>query len=309
MTTNIGILALITFNIFLAISMAVLWVRLLRPPKEDPRLSRGLQLLQSKIAVLEDLSDRTEKQVGQLIQILDERAKFLRTKILQAEETMLKVEQSMAKSLDVAKIFQDKIPHEEIRNRQQTSKYVQAAQLAHLGKTAEEIAKAVDLPMSEVELIAKVNREELTFDPELLPEWAKTAEDDLAQASFSNTNKYNSNTDTRFINSVFHDSKMPDLTNLKKTEDHFKRAVQAQEDIERREFERRQAMDQAADQLKQTASHMAQQFVQTAESVTRSAMKGATQMTKSATQVTRSAIQNAQPIIRKVQFPKITIDK
>ena len=43
-----------------------MWVKLFKRKQDDPRMSRGLQLLQSKIAVLEDLSDRTELQVKQL---------------------------------------------------------------------------------------------------------------------------------------------------------------------------------------------------------------------------------------------------
>ncbi|MEN0058082.1 MAG: DUF2802 domain-containing protein, partial [Bdellovibrio sp.] len=50
-------------NLILFAGVIGVWIRLSRPAKDDPRLSKGLQLLQSKIAVLEDLSDRTETQV------------------------------------------------------------------------------------------------------------------------------------------------------------------------------------------------------------------------------------------------------
>ena len=50
----------LVFDILLAVGLFIVVMRVSRQPKDDPRLSRGLQLLQAKIAVLEDLSDRTE---------------------------------------------------------------------------------------------------------------------------------------------------------------------------------------------------------------------------------------------------------
>ncbi len=164
----------IAVNLFLGLGLAVLWLRFRRPPKEDPRLSRGLQLLQSKISVLEDLSDRTDLQVKQLTNLLDQKTRLLQTKIFDAEKQMQLVDQSMHKSLEVAEIFQDKIPHQEIIERQNTIKYVKAARMAHGGSSLDEIAEAVDLPREQLAFIAKVNQEQLMFDDEQLPEWAKS---------------------------------------------------------------------------------------------------------------------------------------
>lgn len=160
-------------NLTLGLGLAVMWVRLRRPPQDDPRLSRGLQLLQSKIAVLEDLSDRTDAQVKQLTHLIEQKARLLQNKIIESEHQIHRVDQSMQKSKEVAEIFQDKIPHQEIIERQQTIKYVKAAQMAHSGHSIDEIAATVDLPKGQLELIAKLNREELVFDAEALPEWAK----------------------------------------------------------------------------------------------------------------------------------------
>ncbi|OFZ17846.1 MAG: hypothetical protein A2Z20_05700 [Bdellovibrionales bacterium RBG_16_40_8] len=207
---SIGFFSLFTFNFFVVLALVVLWARQSRPAKEDPRLSRGLQLLQSKIAVLEDLSDRTDTQVKQLTQILDERGKGLQSKMVQAEETLMKIEQSMRKTLDVAEIFQDKVPHQEILERNQQSKYVQAAKFANSGQSVDEILAKIDLPRSEVEFIAKVNREDLTFNPELLPEWAKNKRvDDVFQAPKT------------------------DLSSLQQIEAGFKRAVREVADLEK----------------------------------------------------------------------------
>lgn len=163
----------IVVNIVLGLGVLVLWLRLKRPPKDDPRLSRGLQLLQSKISVLEDLSDRTDVQVKQLTTLLDQKARQLQNKVHEGERQIQKIDQAMERSMEVAEIFQDKIPHKEIIERQNTINYVRAARMAHEGYSVEEIAKKVDLPMEQLEFITKVNRDRLMFDSEMLPAWAK----------------------------------------------------------------------------------------------------------------------------------------
>lgn len=168
------ILLQICVNLGFIVAISVMWFRLRKPPQDDPRLSRGLQLLQSKIAVLEDLSDRTDAQVKQLTHLIEQKARLLQNKIIEAEHQIQRVDSSMKKSKEVAEIFQDKIPHEEIVERQNTIKYVKAAQMAHAGHSMEEIAAEVDLPPGQLELIAKLNKDELVFDAEALPEWAKT---------------------------------------------------------------------------------------------------------------------------------------
>ena len=60
------VIGLLGFNCVLFVGFLYVMVRLHRRPKDNPRLSRGLQLLQSKIAVLEDLSDRVDKQANDL---------------------------------------------------------------------------------------------------------------------------------------------------------------------------------------------------------------------------------------------------
>ncbi len=171
-------------NVAMAVGISILWIRLRRPPQDDPRLSRGLQLLQSKIAVLEDLSDRTDAQVKQLSSLIEQKARLLQNKIIESEHQIQRVDQAMKRSKEVAEIFQDKIPHQEILERQNTIKYVQAAQMAHSGKSVEEIALVVDLPKDQIELIAKLNREEMVFDVDALPEWAKAALPQGATAGF-----------------------------------------------------------------------------------------------------------------------------
>ncbi len=174
------------FNIVILTSIFVIFARLRRPAKDDPRMSKGLQLLSSKIAVLEDLNDRTETQVQQMLTLLDQKSRELQAKISLAEQQVQAVRQSMDQSLEVAQIFQDKIPHTEIIERQNSIKYIKAARMAHAGYSIDQIAAEVDLPMGEIEFISKVNRESLSFREDELPAWARepNAEQSASELGF-----------------------------------------------------------------------------------------------------------------------------
>lgn len=169
------VLVQVLVNLILVAGVVGIWMRFQRPQKDDPRLSKGLQLLQSKIAVLEDLSDRTEIQVQQLTMLLEQKVREIQQQVQLSDRQLQKIEQSMQKSLEVAKIFQDRIPHNEIVERQSTIKYVKAARLAHQGMSVHEIAAQVDLSLGEIEMIAKVNKDQLMFCEESLPEWAQAS--------------------------------------------------------------------------------------------------------------------------------------
>lgn len=170
---NFWFLLQVFVNLVLLTMVGVLYARLNRPAKDDPRLSKGLQLLGSKLAVLGDLSDRTETQVTQLTALMDQKCREIQGKIEESDQQIQKIEKSMEKSIEVAKIFQDKIPHQEIIERQNTIKYVKAAKLAHQGYAKEDIAKAVDISLGELDFLMKVNREQLMFSEEDLPSWVK----------------------------------------------------------------------------------------------------------------------------------------
>lgn len=169
----IGILVLSLIQVIFFASLIFLWMKMKRSMDDDSRWSRGLQFLESKIAVFEDLSDRTEKQVKQLNMMMENKICDLQKKIDEADQVLGKISQSMRKSIEVAQIFQDKIPHEEIIERQNTVKFVKAALMAHEGKSIDEIAEAVELPRSQIEFIVKVNSERLSFDTSQMPEWLK----------------------------------------------------------------------------------------------------------------------------------------
>lgn len=285
MTTSVLVFSFV--NLVLGISVFILWARSSRPQKEDPRLSRGLQLLQSKISVLEDLSDRTDRQVKQLVQILEERAKGLSTKILQAQDMLGRIDQSVAKSLEVADIFQDKIPHDEIIERQNASKYVQAAKLAHEGMSPAEIAQKIGLPISEVEFIAKVNKDELMFEPEALPKWAKTQTRENAGQQMDN----------EMVQRVFQ-AKVPDFSGLNTVTANFNQAV----DQHRKDEEEVQARQRQAEERRRSFEEKQREILRSAKSVTKSVLGAAEK-------VIAEVSESTKPMIRKVQFPKIDSDK
>jgi hypothetical protein len=170
---TLWVLVQVLLNLLFLTGIGAAWVRLKRPASEDPRLSRGLQLLQSKIAILEDLSDRTDLQVKQLNALLESKCVDIQNKIIESEKMIRLIDNSRQKSLETAKMFEDKIPHQQIVERQNTVKYVKAARLAHQGVPIAEILKQVDLSQAEVEFIAKVNKDHLMFSEASLPDWVQ----------------------------------------------------------------------------------------------------------------------------------------
>ena len=170
---TLWVLVQVLLNLLFFAGIGAAWIRLKRPAAEDPRMSRGLQLLQSKISILEDLSDRTDLQVRQLNALLESKCVDIQNKIIESEKVIRQIESSRQKSLETAKMFEDKIPHQQIVERQNTVKYVKAARLAHQGVSIPEILKQVDLSQAEVEFIAKVNKNHLMFSEEGLPDWVQ----------------------------------------------------------------------------------------------------------------------------------------
>ncbi len=325
-------MALAVVNIVLALAVTILWLRNLRPPKEDPRLSKGLQLLQSKIAVLEDLSDRTDRQVKQLIQILEERAKNLQAKLVKADAMMSEIDHATAKSLKVANIFQDKIPHEEIIERQNTSKYVQAAKMAHAGSSVEEICQKLNIPRSEAEFIAKVNQDELMFEPDALPEWMQEAKEDFAAEKelLETQEDVPENFDEEegtvhelrtapkhhhFVEQVFQ-QQQHDLSDMNRITNEFKHTVEQEreaqarvEAIEKRIAERQKAI---ADKAKSLRDEVSKTVSKTASDVGRRVSETATEVSKNvstkAGKAINDAAEKAKPVVKKVRFPKIDPD-
>lgn len=170
---NIWLLLLTFFNIILLAGLSFSLFLRVKEKKEDQRLTKGLQLLQNKISILEDLSDKTDQQVRKLIHILDQKTGEVRKALIDSDEHIQQIEAMLNKGLEISKIFHEQIPQGELQSRQKTSLYVTAAKMAHQGYTLEQILAQVDLTPAEVQMIIKVNKDNLQFAADQLPAWAQ----------------------------------------------------------------------------------------------------------------------------------------
>lgn len=143
---------------------------------EDQRLTKGLQLLQNKISILQDLSDKTDEQVKKWVHLIESKSDDVQAQLNSSDLAIQKIESALSKALDVSKIFYEQVPHAEMTERQKTSKYVMAARLANQGFTIEQIMQKVDLSTAEIELITKMNKNELQFDEKQVPAWVDMIE-------------------------------------------------------------------------------------------------------------------------------------
>lgn len=161
---SIWILLQLVVNVFLVAGVSVCLIKVFRDKEDDPRLTQGLRLLQSKISILEDLSDHTENQVKQLMTLLDKKLHEVRGTISQVNQHIGEVDKSIQKSRQMAQEIQNEIAHDQIVEKKLENKYIQAAQLAHQGHTVDQIVKVLNLPKAEVELIAKVNKKKCVYE-------------------------------------------------------------------------------------------------------------------------------------------------
>ncbi len=190
---NFWLLTLTLVNLLLITFIVFNWFIRSKEHHEDQRLTKGLQLLQNKISILQDLSDKSDEQVRRWVHLIEQKSADVQSKLMQSDEKIEQIESVLSKALDVSKIFYDQVPHAEIVERQKTSKYVQAAKLANQGFTSDQISQKVDLNLAEIDMIVKMNKEKLQFSEENLPAWiqdisseGKPSNNDLqSPASFS----------------------------------------------------------------------------------------------------------------------------
>ncbi len=168
---SIWVFIQILFNVGVLFFGIAFWAKLTKAPKDDPRLSRGLQMLQSKISVCEDLNDRVDHLSQQAIKNLEDKSRQLQAQITLAQDVLRQIEEKIEKCLQTAKLIREQIPHEEMVQQKNSLKYVQAAKMANQGRTIEEIVSKLNLSFAEVELIHKLNRKNLQFSEDDLPDW------------------------------------------------------------------------------------------------------------------------------------------
>jgi hypothetical protein len=168
---TIWTVAQFAFNLIFIAGIALCLIKVRVRKEEDPRLSYGLKLLQNKLAILEDLSDKTDHQVKQLIALMETKMRDVQNRVLDADNKLRAIDTAMMRTMEAANIFREQMPHEQIVEQKVTSKYVNAARMAHQGYSRTQIQQEIDLPDAELDLIMKVNRDQLMFSEDQLPAW------------------------------------------------------------------------------------------------------------------------------------------
>jgi hypothetical protein len=151
----------IVFNIFLLVGFGVCILRLSGRRQDDPRLSRALQLLQSKLSVLEDLSDRTDLQVQKINTLLEQKLSQVQEKIEVADQKILALHEAVDQGIETVRLAQSSLRPEDVLEQKSSIKYTKAAKMAFAGDSIEQICAALDMNRAEAEFITKVNRESL----------------------------------------------------------------------------------------------------------------------------------------------------
>lgn len=164
---TIWIVVQLVINLILLAGLSFCAAKLFRKQEDDPRLTQGLRLLQSKIAILEDLSDHTETQVKQLMSLLDKKLQEVRGTVATAQQQMQEMSRSLQEGQKRAEQIYQEISTDQLIEKKIENKYIQAARLAHEGRSVDEIVHHLQLPRAEVELIVKVNQKKCIYDSNL----------------------------------------------------------------------------------------------------------------------------------------------
>lgn len=237
-SVNFWLLTLIFINLLLITFIIFNWVLRTKITQEDQRLTKGLQLLQNKISILQDLSDKSDEQVRRWVHLIEQKSSDVQAQLNFSDEKIIQMESVLSKALDVSKIFYDQVPHAEIMERQKTSKYVQAAQLANQGFTAEQISQKIEMNTAEIEMIIRLNKEQLQFSEENLPAWIETMK---TQATSITTQQQPTQASThrqeivdfgqqlkkmnQMVSSTAFDVNRPDMTSMENIKQKFNESI------------------------------------------------------------------------------------
>lgn len=236
---NFWLLTLIFINLLLITFIIFNWVLRTKITQEDQRLTKGLQLLQNKISILQDLSDKSDEQVRRWVHLIEQKSSDVQAQLNFSDEKIIQIESVLSKALDVSKIFYDQVPHAEIMDRQKTSKYVQAAQLANQGFTADQISQKIEMNIAEIEMIIRLNKEQLQFSEENLPAWIETMKSQTGSTISVNPGGAETSTHRQEIADFSHqlkkmnqmvsatafDSTRPDLTSMENIRQKFNDSI------------------------------------------------------------------------------------
>lgn len=211
-------------NLLMLTLLLFSWLTKNKTRIEDQRLTKGLQLLQNKISILQDLSDKSDEQVRKWVHLIEQKSYDVQNQLTRSDEKIEQIEAVLVKALDVTKAFSEQMPHETLAERQKTSRYAQAAKLAHQGYSADQISQKVDLSIAEIDIIIKMNRNELQFSEDNLPAWvdlnattATNAEEEQEMDQFtSQLKKMN-----QMVSASAFDLPNPDMTSMNQIKQQF----------------------------------------------------------------------------------------
>ena len=222
---NYWLLSLTLLNILLIAYIAFNQLSKNKARVEDNRLTRGLQLLQNKISILQDLSDKTDEQVRNWVHVIETKSTAVQNQLIRSDEKIIQIESALSKALDVSKIFYEQVPANEMAERQKTSKYVQAARLANQGFSTDQISQKVDLSAAEIEMITKLNRDNLQFADDNLPAWvaAESAEAGTLEKCTQEVDEFTAQLQrmNQMVTSTAFESAKPDMTSMNQIKQQF----------------------------------------------------------------------------------------
>ncbi len=180
---NIWVVVQLMINLVFLAGMLFLLVNRKQTQKDDHKFSKGLQLLQNKISVLEDLSDQTDEQVRSLTQLLEAKYREIQGLLVESDQQIQKMEEVAKNIWEQVESSSAVMGNQSSTEVQSMNKYVKAAQMAHAGKSIEEVIREIDLTRGEAELIVAMNKDQLTFNQNTLPLWVQPEKAAAPQAS------------------------------------------------------------------------------------------------------------------------------
>ena len=160
---SVWLIIQILLNVTFFVGLLFCLVKIQKDREEDIRMAQGLRLLQSKISVLEDLSDHAEVQSKKIMSLLDSKMNEARGVLEPLDAGLGEIHQALAKGETIKKHLSEELPHDRLFDQQQKGKYLQAAQLSHQGWSPEDIARQLELPLAEVLLVQKVNKKKIIY--------------------------------------------------------------------------------------------------------------------------------------------------
>ena len=170
---NIWIVVQLMVNLLFFAGMIFLLINRKQSEKDDQKFSKGLQLLQNKISVIEDLSDQTDEQVRSLTLLLEAKYREIQGLLVESDQQIQKMEEVAKNIWEQVESTSAVMGNQSSTEVQSMNKYVKAAQMANAGKSIEDVIREIDITRGEAELIVAMNKDQLTFNQNTLPLWVQ----------------------------------------------------------------------------------------------------------------------------------------